>query len=363
MMKFFILLFIFIISLSSKAIEFEDGIFPELATSSRALAMGNAFIAKTDDSSAVFYNPAGLGTVRYPHLHLSNFTLETNKGAMGAATAGNGLSTIPNMISMMSIDGTREVMKDHLGKLSHSRMHFLPNFTTRYFSMGYLYSSRTRGVVNNLTATGFEYADRTDKGPYASLNFSLFGGIVKFGASGIYLSRKEIFGTADPNVTLNLGNSSYKTGTALIITSGVKVTLPITYLPTFAAKINNTMGKDFSAENAGAPATIKKSIDVGFSITPQIGTSTRIHLEANYKDLTGLYNISTTRRMLLGMEMDFGRMFFFRIGYGDAYGCLGIGVKTPKVEFDLTTYSVDTTYSTYRGQEDRRFVAGFSTGF
>jgi hypothetical protein len=52
-MKYLILLFIFIFSFSSFAIEFEDGVFPELATSSRALAMGNAFIAKTDDSSSL----------------------------------------------------------------------------------------------------------------------------------------------------------------------------------------------------------------------------------------------------------------------------------------------------------------------
>ena len=45
-------------------IPFEDAIFPELAVSARAQAMGNAFIARTDDSAAAFYNPAGLGSVR-----------------------------------------------------------------------------------------------------------------------------------------------------------------------------------------------------------------------------------------------------------------------------------------------------------
>jgi len=62
-----------------QAIGFNDATFPELATSARALAMGNAFIAKVDDASSAFYNPAGLGTVRLGHFHLLNLHLETNK--------------------------------------------------------------------------------------------------------------------------------------------------------------------------------------------------------------------------------------------------------------------------------------------
>ena len=38
-----------------------------------------AFIAKVDDSQ-VFYNPAGLGTVRKTHFHLTNFHVEVNSG-------------------------------------------------------------------------------------------------------------------------------------------------------------------------------------------------------------------------------------------------------------------------------------------
>ena len=75
------LIFITLLS-SSKAfalIDFEDAIFPELAPAARALAMGNAYICKVDDAASSFYNPAGLGTVRNTHFHITNFTIETNK--------------------------------------------------------------------------------------------------------------------------------------------------------------------------------------------------------------------------------------------------------------------------------------------
>lgn len=350
-----------------QAIEFEDAIFPELATSARALAMGNAYLAKSDDASAAFYNPAGLGTVRYPHLHLSNFHLELNKGWIDSSGGGKATDVPSNLIKGFSLDGQRELLKDKPGLISHSRLHAIPNFTARYFSMGYLFSKRIRSTVTDSnSATGFEYADRLDHGPYAALNISLFGGVFKAGVSGIMLSRSETFGSANPQATLDVPDSQYKKGTGFVVTGGAKLTLPVTFLPTFAVTMHNMADKGFSmgVRGAGEPDKIKPAVDVGFSITPQIGQSTRIHLEANYKDLNKEFpDISTNRKILLGMELDFARTFFMRFGYGDGFGSAGLGIKHRKLEFDLTTYAVDTTTSSFRGKEDRRFAMSFSSGF
>lgn len=366
MKKAFVLLFILFQIRPLWAITFEDGIFPELATSARALAMGNAFICKVDDASAAFYNPAGLGTVRYPHFHVSNIAIETNKGGMQAATGGPVANSFSNMPKMFSIDGIRQVMYKNPGKLAHSRIHAQPNFTSRYFSFGFLFAKRTRAVVTDIVSpTGFEFADRTDMGPYAAINLSLFGGILKFGASGIILNRSELIGTADPAATIVVNSNTYQSGTALIATFGSKLTLPFNLLPTFAATIHNGLKTKFSGGGtSGVPTTIPQSMDVGFSITPQVGTATRIHLEANLKDLTFAHSgIAFTRRILLGMELDFSRIFFFRLGYGDGFGSAGLGVKSKRLEFDLTTYAVDTSTAAYRGTEDRRFAIAISSGF
>ena len=364
-MKWLLSCSILIFSFPSFAITFEDAIFPELATSSRALAMGNAFIAKVDDASAAFYNPAGLGTVRYPHIHFSNFSFETNKGLLTAVTGGALTNSFSNISKTLSIDGMRQLLASQQGTIAHSRIQALPNFTSRYFSVGYLFAKRSRAVMNDTTsATGFEFADRLDTGPYAAVNFSLFGGIFKFGASGIVLYRKEINQSVDPNATITLSSGSYSSGIAAIVTGGFKFTLPVTFLPTFALNIHNALDKSFSASGAGAPTKIPRSIDVGFSVTPQIGTNTRIHLEANYKDLTYAYSgVAMTRRFLMGLELDFSRVFFFRLGYGDGFGSAGLGVKSRKLEFDLTTYAVDTTAAAFRGHEDRRFAFSISSGF
>ncbi len=365
MKKSALLLTFFIFSQSVFAIDFEDAVFPELATSGRALAMGNAFISKVDDASAAFYNPAGLGTVRYSHLHLSNFHLEVNKGLLSAGTGGAITDALKNTTKMFSLDGTREVLKDNVGKISHSRFHMLPNFTSRYFSFGYLLAKRTRATVVDDSTAGFEFADRLDHGPYAALNISLFGGVFKAGVSTIFLNRKEIIGTADPAATLTVADNAYKKGNAFIGTAGAKITLPIVFLPTFSATMHNAFKQDFkNGRGAGVPDSIKQSIDVGFSVTPQISNNSRIHFEMNYKDLSNEFSsVSASRKFLLGMEIDISRVFFIRAGYGDGFGSFGLGVKSRKLEFDLTTYAVDTSSAKFRGEEDRRFALSLSSGF
>lgn len=357
--------FISLLSFNASAIDFEDGVFPEFVTSARALAMGNAFVAKVDDASAVFYNPAGLGTVRFAHLHLSNFSFETNKGTLDAVSGNKFTDIFGNTSKIFSADGLKKILVAKPGTLAHTRFSALPNFTSRYFSMGYMLAKRSRGIVNDATSTtGYEFADRLDHGPYAALNISLFGGVFKAGISALYLKRKELNTTSDPNSTADIAESSYKKGTAVISTAGSKITLPLTFLPTIAMTIHNAFAQDFTQQSAaGAPTKIPRSYDVGFSVTPQVGTTSRIHFEINLKDITKAYpDVSTTRKILIGAELDFSRVFFFRVGYGDGFGSAGLGIKSRKLEFDLSTYAVDTTTSSFRGKEDRRFALSISTG-
>ncbi len=363
-LKTFISIIFLSISTLSFAIDFEDAVFPELATSARALSMGNAYVAKADDASAVYYNPAGLGSVRKTHFHLSNFHMEFNKGWISNSTRGNVLDVFPEVMSAFSLEGQRENLLKNKGSISHQRFNFLPNFTTRYFSLGYLVSKRTRATIGQEAGANFEYADRRDHGPYAALNISLFGGVFKIGGSATYLNRKEIVGESAANVEYEEDPTEVKKGAAVIVVAGAKLTLPIAFLPTFAAKMNNAFDQRFSEGSTnGAPTEVLNSLDFGFSLTPQIGNVVRVHLEANYKDVSSEYDgVATNRKITLGLELDIARRFFMRAGYGDGWGSAGIGIKSQRLEFDLTTYAVDTTSNEFRGKEDRRFALSFSYG-
>lgn len=354
--------------LSTKAwalIKFEDAVFPELAVSARAQAMGNAFIARTDDAAAAFYNPAGLGSVRGRlRFSFSSFHLEASKDLLQASTAGGASDIGSNVTKGFDIEKTRQLLLDNRGTIAHSRIHLLPNITYRYFSAGFLYSRRSRATIGTEDTAKYEFAERTDLGPYASMNISLWGGILKFGASGILLRRKEIIDETDRDTALELESNDFNKGNALMITGGARLTLPIEFLPTFAATMHNMAGSKFSSSGAGAPEKKQQSMDLGFSLTPQIGKATRVHFEINWKDFGNRFkDVKTSRKIGLGMELDFARVAFLRLGYGDGWGSGGLGVRGKSFEFNLTSYAIDATSAEFRGREDRRFSMELSAGF
>ena len=100
------------VSLASQ-LGFEDAVFPELAISGRALALGGAYNAKVDDSAAPFYNPAGLGTVRGFKFHLSNLHIETNMGWMKVATGGKLTDTFTNLPQALRLDRQRSYLNEN----------------------------------------------------------------------------------------------------------------------------------------------------------------------------------------------------------------------------------------------------------
>jgi len=363
--RFFLVLILAWSASSHALIRFEDATNPELAMSGRALAMGNAFICKVDDATSILYNPAGLGTIRNTHLHLSNFYIEVNKGWLNIGTSGKADDAISNVGKSLDLEGIRTLIKDHPGEIVQSRFSVMPNFTMRYFSLGYLYSNQIRATYGRNSNALYEYADRVDHGPYAGANVSLFGGILKFGATGIFLNRKEAIGEQDINAPMTL-EDEYKEGHAFLLTAGGKLMIPMYALPTFAFVAHNSLDKNFAAKQGspGNPTKVERTVNVGFSITPQLGNTTRLHLEINYKDLAKKYpGVSGQRRTTFGMEIDMWRALFIRFGYGDGFGSAGLGLKSQKLELDLTTYAVDTTSSEFRGEEDRRFAVNFSSGF
>ena len=89
---------------------------------------------------------------------------------------------------------------------------------------------------------------------------------------------------------------------------------------------------------------------------------TRLHMELNFKDLNNAYDTAAQRRVGAGMELDFNRRIFLRVGYGDGWGSGGIGVRSRTFIFDFTTYAVDRSLDGFRKDEDRRFVLSLSSG-
>lgn len=363
-------LFVIFHALPAKAaLDFEDHAFPEFVTSARALAMGNAYINKVDDSWSAFYNPAGLGTVRKPQFHLANIHLEASSGLLGVVGPGPAYEIPKNYMDSFDPDEMRTMLAKDKGELAHSRVNLFPNLTLRGMTLGYLGSQRNRAIINdekpdpNDPENTYEIAERRDHGPVFALSGSFFGGVLKLGVSGVYLMRRELLKEFKPDESVSITSNDYKSGSSVQVTAGTRLTLPWTFLPTFSAVVRNATNSEFSSSSdAGAPDKIKQTIDTGFSITPQIGKISRLHMEVNLKDLNNEYDTDIKRRLAAGMEMDFNRRLFIRAGWGDGFGSGGIGVRTRSFIMDLTTYAIDRSKDGFREQEDRRWVLSLSSG-
>ena len=345
-------------------LDFEDHAFPEFITSARALAMGNAYICKVDDSWSAFYNPAGLGTVRRPQLHLANIHLEASRGLVKVLGPGPAYKIPGNFYDSFDPVEMRSMLSKNQGELAHSRVNIFPNFTIRGLTLGYLASQRNRSIINDDVANKYEVLERRDHGPVFSLSGSIFGGVLKLGISGVYLIRRDLEKNFGPTDNISIADSDYKSGKSLQLTAGSRLTLPVDLLPTFSAVLRNASDNDWDGISAnGGPDKIKQTLDLGFSITPQIGDTTRLHMEINLKDLNNSYDTNAKRRTAGGVELDFKRRLFVRAGYGDGWGSGGLGVRTRSFILDLTTYAIDRSRDGFREQEDRRWVFSLSSGF
>jgi len=358
-----LLTFLLLSSASYAELDFEDATSPELIKSARALAMGGAYLSKVDDGWSAFYNPAGLGTVRKLQFHLANIHLETNNGFLDA-TSGSGAFTdsFTKYGEAFKADGIRNLLLDKPGT-SLARLQLFPNITYRYFTLGYMYHQQQRARLESVTSD-FEVAERVDSGPVAAFNISLFGGILKFGTSAVLLKRKELQKDFAQNVPTSVTGGDYQEGTTTYLTAGMRLTLPVKPLPAFSLVYRNADSSGwYNVKGGGAPKDIEKTVDASASITPIVGRSMRVHLEVALRDITDQYeDVSTSRKLNAGMEIDFRRRVFVRFGYSDGWGSGGIGVRSRKFIFDLSTYAVESGDG-FRDKEDRRYALSISSGF
>ncbi|MCT4643294.1 MAG: hypothetical protein N4A33_13465 [Bacteriovoracaceae bacterium] len=359
------LLLFLLVSLNAFALlEFEDATSPELIKSARALAMGGAYMSKVDDGWSAFYNPAGLGTVRKLQFHLTNIHIETNNGFLDA-TSGQGsfLDAISSYSDAFSAKGIRPLLADTPGT-SLARVQLYPNITYRYFSIGYMYHQQQWARLENPTAQ-FEVAERVDSGPVAAFNISLLGGILKFGVSGVLLTRQEVQKDFAHGTAISLSKTNdYKKASMTYLTAGMRLTFPVYALPTFSVVYRNAGSQDWSdVELSGAPNEIPQTMDASFSLTPHLSRTFRMHFEAGARDLTNEYDtVKAARKLHAGFEIGFLRAMFFRAGYSDGWGSGGIGVRNRTTIFDLSTYAVEMGDG-YRDKEDRRYAISISSGF
>lgn len=345
--------------------------FPQLATSGRALAMGNAYISKVDDSASPFYNAAGLGTVRPTNFHLTDIHFESSQDYL-TMPKGSAEDFWKGAFGNVTIEGTRVNLLENIGDIAYSRFNILPNFTMRYFSFGYLLSQQSRMTILSENSP-YEWEFRFDQGPYIGLNFSFFGGVIKVGAMGIWLFRNELYGCGPKEETVYIENDDYAKGNGFFADLGLRITLPTDWIPAFSLSFHNAFGGSFNVTQEPkltvynhSPRPLQNypnTMDFGVSITPRIGKVSRLHMEVDLNDVLNKFDdVDNMRRLLVGLEYDWERKYFIRLGYVDGYISGGFGFKSRHFNFALSTFGAELDPTDFRVKQERRYLIAFDFG-
>jgi hypothetical protein len=247
--------------------------------------------------------------------------------------------------------------------LAFTRFNFVPNIVTRYFTVGYFYAQRTyMGIAESASST-VQYIYRQDQGPFLGFNISLLGGVIKFGLTGFYLWRKELNETSPADQVITIEDNMFNKGQGYFGIAGFRFTYPSDWLPTLSAAYQNILDGDFENYGTDPVSPYPTNLTVGISLSPQVGKQVRLHLEANYVDaLEKDDRVEDIDRLEVGMELDYDRRSFLRLGLLDGYLSGGFGFITKHLTVNFSTYGVLATIAPGQVQEDRRFVISFSYG-
>ena len=324
-------------------------------TNTRALGMGGALIGVTSDETSLYRNPANLGSIRGYFGTIIDPELE-------------GQGTFTDIVRMGSFTKAVEVahMAEQLalnpGEFYHAKAQFTPSFTTKNFGFGLLYRNELNAVVSSTAPTSMDTFYQNDLGAVFGVNQSLFGGVIKIGASAKALNRIEIVsGTLSTNGPFDLGTIAAE-GSAIAYDAAVQIQFPVDWVPTISVVAHDIGDTEFSmrdgvrATTASQPATVKQSVDAAISIFPIHGNKIRSVWTVEYRDATNSRDEEgSTKRLHIGAEVNFKDLFFLRAGMNQGYYTGGVEISSERFAWQISSYGEEIG-TAENPVEDRRYA-------
>lgn len=324
----------------------------------RSLGMGGASVAATNDETSLFHNPAALGRLRAPI-----FTYLDPEVEVGLTTGRVATSDLSHTYTLEGLVG---YLSQHEGMSYRGRAQISPSFVTPGFGLGMLMKRELSAQSLSESETLLSY--REDWAPALGYAAEIWGGILKLGVTGRYVSRKEYKGVlpgTEPDLTVE---ALSQVGTGVGVDGGVLLTAPVALLPTlaFVARDLGTTtyslgGGFFGGGERGQPEATDESWDVGFSLNPIHGNYTRSVWAFEYRGINRPLREGerTFERCHFGWEFNVHDQLFFRLGAHQRYWSAGFELATSWYQLQLASYGEEVGLEGL-SKEDRRFVFKWS---
>jgi hypothetical protein len=331
-----------------------DSLSSSRYTSARAAAMGNSFLALSDDvASALFYNPAALARFQGPTLE----PMHIQARATTDYVRGSGLAAY----KLYNLDAYQETLTLLSPQIHGFGGGMVPSAAIFGFGAGILIQDDIEASVED-----GELTTRASREMIPSLGYGvrLAKGIVRIGYSVQWVNR------AAGERTIPLDGSEeilYRRdllgGSAFSHNAAITTTLPYQYLPSFnlvARNIGGVQYRSFSLANiskgvAGTPDPELSQFDFGFGMQPKISGGSYASLLAEAKDLLGVSGVPIFGRLSAGAEFSLYGLFFLRAGFGRGYPSAGIGIRRNGRDFSFSWYSEEIGNG-FRDERNQKFT-------
>jgi len=315
----------------------------------RALGMGDAYTALADDSSSLFYNPAGLARVRGINLKL--FSLRVGASGLEAYSKIKDLNSDDENAYA---DALRELYGEHVWSGAGGSAAFtVPMIGFAIYNHADaliridnpVYPEIYTSVINDY---GYVLGFGIPLAPVFHLGMNLkyikrSGARMPFGASFIAdLDSDAIY------------NNLTKWGKGYGVDLGVNFVIPAPFFSATLSAVWKNMGEiSFRSEDptADIPRELNDiTLGAAFSFdTPLLSIAPAVDIRyLNREDL------QLTRKLNFGIEIGIP-LIDIRGGFREGYYTAGLGVNLGLIQVDAATYGVEL--GDYPGQiEDRRYV-------
>jgi hypothetical protein len=325
------------------------------------LGRGDAGVATADYQEAIFYNPAGLaqGKGLYKETVLVSPTIQVS-------------TKTKDLVRQVLVqeDNDPDTLRGYLGRNLHLGVSNFTGVVFRRAAVGVLVSSDTNVMLyKSPEARGLEtlHADAVaNRVAVFSAAEGFFNQKLLVGATAKYIMRNEatldVSALDSSNISDQLGSND-----AEISRNGIGLDLGLMYDMDkgpwrFGLHVENVGSTKLSAGESGASSKRLPQI-VTFGTAYDLTTKmSSLVLQADFRDVGGAVEKDTFKRLHLGSELQFARVFGFMGGLNQGYPSIGLFLNLYVVRFDIGAYTEEVG-STAGVRPDQRLFFRLKAGF
>jgi hypothetical protein len=333
---------------------------PFLYKGVRPLGMGNAFLTLSDDSNALFYNPAGLNSIQgFGGVEILNPLVEISQVTMDALSDFEDIDT----------DDTAEVanlLSQYVGDRLHMRTAIFPNAVFHNFGIGVLGQATLDGEVRNRVNPEVNVDGKIDLAGLVGVAYGWMEQSLQVGLVGKFVQRERYTKTytandiADDDFDPEQDFEDLSTSdTGFGVDAGVLYHFRKVWLrPTLGMVIQNIGDLDL-----GESGTLDQRINLGAAVHPDfwvIQSTVAIDVNDVTKNVEGEDDVY--KRVHMGAEFRFPKILSLRGGFNQGYRTFGATLDFWILRLEYANYKEEI--GAVAGQrDDERQVLQFVLGF